>query len=76
MDVVDAFRMRIQDVNKDLNAVVAERFEEAIAEAEEFDRILASDSLPECYSLENAPFLGVPFTAKEAFGVTGTYVYK
>ena len=31
--------------------------------------------IPDKYSEENAPFLGVPFTAKEAFGITGRVIF-
>lgn len=56
-----------------LNVYVDERFEEALAEAGEIDRILddQGSSLPERYSEEQAPFLGVPFAIKESIQYPG-----
>ena len=69
--VVQAFIDRIKAVNPQLNAVVAERYRNALEEAVEIDKALDSGKVPEKWSPSNAPFLGVPFTAKEAFGVVG-----
>ena len=49
-----------------VNALVDERFEEAIKEAEAFDLALANDSNPPSGSL-----LGVPFTGKDSHAVKG-----
>ena len=38
-------------------------------EAEEVDRILEQEVLPERYNEENAPLLGVPFSCKECIWV-------
>ncbi len=58
---------RIEAVNPTLNAVVATRFDEALAEARAVDRAVAQrndgGALP--------PFAGVPCTIKEAFALTG-----
>ena len=70
---MEAYIRRIKEVNPIVNAVVAERFEDAVKEAEEIDRILDSGDVPDKYSETNAPFLGIPFTAKEAFGVVGKF---
>ena len=70
-DVVCAFIDRIRAVNVSVNAVVSNRFDAALAEAKEVDRLLQQDPLPAHCSVENAPFLGVPFSAKEAFAITG-----
>ncbi len=40
-----------------------------LKDAIEIDNILESNEIPEKYSLENAPLLGVPFSCKESFGV-------
>lgn len=62
--VVDVHIARIEEVNPRLNAVVAERFAAARAEADAADaRIRAGGALP--------PFHGVPCTIKESFAVTG-----
>ena len=72
--VVDRFIARIKEVNPLLNAVVADRYEEARKEAAEVDRVLDSGNLPEELSEQNAPYLGVPFTTKESVSVTGNVV--
>jgi len=69
--VVDAFIARIKEVNPLLNVVVADRFEDARKEAAEVDRALDSGNLPEQFSEQNAPYLGVPVTTKETISVTG-----
>ena len=59
-------RLYIQEIkrwNPTLNAMIADRFEEAIEEAVEADKALAKG--------EDLPFLGVPCTIKEAFAVLG-----
>ncbi len=48
------------------------RFDDALEDAKKVDDILSKSDIPDQYSEKNAPFLGVPFTAKEAFAVTGT----
>lgn len=65
-EVVEAHIEDIKQVNKKLNAVVAERFNEAIHEARTADRLLKEkppEELPE--------FHGVPCTIKESFALTG-----
>ncbi len=52
---------RIRACNPSMNALVADRFEEALEEAREADR--KTD--------KSAPFHGVPMTVKESFAVTG-----
>lgn len=64
--VVEAHITRLQRVNPRLNALVAERFAAARAEARAADervRSEPSEALP--------PLLGVPFTVKESLAVTG-----
>lgn len=64
--VVDAHIRHAEQVNPVLNAVVAERFAEARAEADAADRRLAEEGP------ENLPlFHGVPCTIKESFALTG-----
>ena len=65
------FIARIRQVNKYVNAVVADRFDEALEEAAEIDQILDSGDVPERYSVDRAPFLGVPLTTKEAISIKG-----
>ena len=69
-----AFIERIHQVNPLLNAVVRDRFEEAIAEARYIDKVLDSDA-PECDErksfLLGKPLLGVPVTVKESLACKG-----
>ena len=70
--MVTSFISRIRQVNPYINAVVANRFEDALKEAAEVDQILSGgDNLPDRFSETNAPFLGVPMTTKESIFVTG-----
>lgn len=63
-DVVEAHIARARAVNPSLNAIVAERYESALDEANAADAALrAGRSL--------GPLHGVPFTVKEAFALTG-----
>jgi fatty acid amide hydrolase 2 len=57
---------RIKQVNPTINAVVAERFELAMAEAEQADRELKS-SVPD----QLGPLHGVPCSIKESFALVG-----
>lgn len=71
VELVTAFIRRIRQVNGALNAVVAYRFEDALAEAEAVDKMIASGDLDEKDLMENKPFLGVPTCLKECFAVKG-----
>ncbi|XP_070568542.1 fatty-acid amide hydrolase 2-A-like [Ptychodera flava] len=71
VEVIQAYITRIEEVNPLTNAVIATRFDEALDEAKAVDAILDSENIPDKYSEENAPYLGVPFTVKEAFAVKG-----
>ncbi|MDQ1713514.1 MAG: fatty acid amide hydrolase 2 [Frankiaceae bacterium] len=63
-EVVETHIAQIVRANPRLNAVVAERFEEARAEADAADALVgAGGDLP--------PLLGVPCTVKETFALTG-----
>ncbi|XP_071497862.1 fatty-acid amide hydrolase 2-like [Diadema antillarum] len=69
--VVEAYIARIKEVNGLLNAMVVERFNDALAEARQVDEMLDSGNVPDRFSEKNAPFLGVPVSIKEAFSVKG-----
>lgn len=62
--VVDAHISRIAALHPTLNAVVAERFADARAEADAADRLLEVGATP-------GPLHGVPCTVKSAFSLTG-----
>lgn len=51
--------------------LVCHRFEEALQEARQVDQLLAEGRTDD--SLEKYPFLGVPFTVKEAFSLHGGF---
>ncbi|XP_053554903.1 fatty-acid amide hydrolase 2 [Bombina bombina] len=69
--VVQAYISRIRQVNSALNAVVCDRFEDALREAKSVDDLVSSGSENEATIREKFPFLGVPFTVKEAFALQG-----
>ena len=52
-------------------SIILFRFQWALSEAKKIDAVLDSDSIPESWSVEHKPFLGVPFTAKEAVAIEG-----
>jgi len=65
-DVVDTHIAHLRQVNKDINAVVVDRIDEARREAAEADQLLDAEGpgkLP--------PFHGVPCSIKECFALTG-----
>ncbi|MAF66983.1 MAG: amidase [Planctomycetes bacterium] len=66
-EVVSAHIRRIRRVNPDLNALVNERFDEALEEAREVDRAVAA--APD--GARFPPFYGVPFTVKECIPAAG-----
>ncbi|XP_067852968.1 fatty-acid amide hydrolase 2-A [Heptranchias perlo] len=71
VDVIQAYISRIKDVNPIVNALVAERFSAALKEAQQVDNRLAEGSEDEKSLEESVPYLGVPFTVKEAFALEG-----
>lgn len=68
---MQAYIDRCQEVNPIVNAIVDERYAEALKEAEAVDEILDSKKGTGKYSPVNAPFLGVPLSSKEAFAIKG-----
>ena len=70
---MQAFIDRCKEVNGLLNAVVVERYEEAIKEAKEIDEFLKGDVNREILK-KTKPFLGVPFTTKESNEVKGWFL--
>lgn len=67
--IVREYIKRIKEVEPYLNAVVENRFEEALRDAQKADKIVADTSA--IYVIQNYPLLGVPFTVKESIGVRG-----
>ncbi|XP_017752741.1 PREDICTED: fatty-acid amide hydrolase 2-like [Eufriesea mexicana] len=64
LEVVTAFIERAKEVNGIINAVVEDRYSEALEEAKEVDKLL--QTLQYSDSLKEKPLLGVPFTTKES----------
>nr|BAN20513.1 amidase [Riptortus pedestris] len=69
--VVVAYIERIKEVNPSLNAVVDDRYDEAIKEAKDVDKFLAETDLTTEEIKKTKPFLGVPFTSKESTSAKG-----
>ncbi|EEC06463.1 amidase, putative, partial [Ixodes scapularis] len=70
-DVVQAYIERISQVQPLLNAVVADRFDDALREAALCDQLVRSGTrTPEQLAREK-PLLGVPFTAKNSVAIKG-----
>lgn len=70
-EVVQAYISRIQEVNPIINAMVDQRFDDAIREARAVDHLLATTNKTEKDLEQEKPFLGVPYTIKENFQVKG-----
>ncbi|KAH6934941.1 hypothetical protein HPB50_002307 [Hyalomma asiaticum] len=71
VDVVLAYIRRIREVQPVINAVVEERFEEALKEAEEVDRLVSSGTMNKSKMITEKPLLGLPFTVKNSIAVKG-----
>lgn len=71
--VVESFISRIKQVNSILNAVVDTRFDEALAEADEYDKLIELADTEEKINLifDGKPLFGIPFTSKESTGAKG-----
>ncbi|XP_019773808.1 fatty-acid amide hydrolase 2-A isoform X2 [Dendroctonus ponderosae] len=70
VQVVEAFIERIQQVNPIINAIVDNRFEDALSEARQIDQDIANGTIQEV-DFQDKPFLGVPFTSKESTAAKG-----
>lgn len=73
-DVIQAFIDRIEEVNGVINAVVDERFKEALEEGRQVDLLVKSyldgdESVKE--EIDRKPLLGLPFTAKDSIAIKG-----
>ncbi|XP_049267379.1 fatty-acid amide hydrolase 2-A isoform X2 [Rhipicephalus sanguineus] len=71
VDLVSAYIRRIREVQPIINAVVEERFEEALKDAEEVDRLVASGTTGASQLSKEKPLLGLPFTAKNSVAIKG-----
>ncbi|XP_015282018.1 PREDICTED: fatty-acid amide hydrolase 2 [Gekko japonicus] len=71
VNVIETYIGRIKEVNPLINAVVKDRFEAALQEAHEVDKLLAEGHDDEESLREKFPYLGVPVSIKEAFALHG-----
>ncbi|XP_019713904.1 fatty-acid amide hydrolase 2-B [Hippocampus comes] len=71
VEVVQAYIDRIQQVNPLLNAVVKDRFSAALQEAAQVDKLIDEEPGGEEVLADRLPFLGVPLSVKESFGLQG-----
>lgn len=69
--MVKAYINRIKQVNPVINAVVADRFEEALEEAKAIDKMIATNDLNIEQLKTQYPLLGLPVTVKESIAVKG-----
>ncbi|XP_065221683.1 fatty-acid amide hydrolase 2-A-like [Planococcus citri] len=69
--VVKAFIERCQQVNGQLNAIIEDRFEAALEDARNVDRLIRSNEKPIEQLAKEKPLLGVPVTFKECLMVKG-----
>lgn len=75
-DAVQAYIARVKEVNPYLNAVVEDRFQDAVRDAQEVDKLVTSHCKTEQEIEKETPLLGVPFTVKESCGVKGCIKVK
>lgn len=73
-DVVRAYINRIKEVNPLINAVVQDRFEDALKDAKGITDYLRTTSLTEEELQKIKPLLGVPVTIKESCMLSGRYI--
>ncbi|KAK8762640.1 hypothetical protein V5799_026093 [Amblyomma americanum] len=71
VDLIAAYIKRIQEVQPFINAVVEERFEEALREAEAADLLVASGTASMKQLSQEKPLLGVPFSVKDSIALKG-----
>lgn len=69
-DVVKAFIDRIKEVNPVINALVDDRFKDALEEAKKLDKEIEIGDITDA-DFQLKPFLGVPFTNKETTAAKG-----
>lgn len=70
-ELVNSCIERIKDVNKYLNCIVDERYDEALEEAKRADKLISSAMVSVDELKQHKPFLGVPFTSKESTHAAG-----
>ncbi|XP_070492125.1 fatty-acid amide hydrolase 2-B-like [Chironomus tepperi] len=71
VEVMTAFIERAKEINPIINCVVDERYSDALKEAEEVDKFIASGVMSEEEMEQKKPFLGVPISTKDSIQVKG-----
>ncbi|XP_077540317.1 fatty-acid amide hydrolase 2-A [Haemaphysalis longicornis] len=71
VDLVQRYMQRIREVQPVVNAVVEDRLEEALVEAEAADQLVASRTVSVEQLAKDKPFLGLPLTTKDCYAVKG-----
>uniref|UniRef100_UPI0037E8E1BE fatty-acid amide hydrolase 2-B n=1 Tax=Semicossyphus pulcher TaxID=241346 RepID=UPI0037E8E1BE len=71
VEVVQAYIDRIQEVNPLLNAIVKDRFDAALQEAAQADKLIEEETGGEEVLEDRLPLLGVPLSVKESYAVQG-----
>ncbi|XP_073961529.1 fatty-acid amide hydrolase 2-B [Choristoneura fumiferana] len=73
VEVLEACKQRIKDINSALNCFVEDRFELALKEAKEADELIRGGTMTVEQLEKEKPFLGVPFTTKDCIAVKGLH---
>lgn len=71
VQVMESFIRRVKDVNPKLNCCVDNRFDEALQEAAEADKLIKSETHTEAELEKLKPYLGVPISTKDCIAVKG-----
>lgn len=71
VQLISAYIARIRQVQAVINAVVEDRFEEALKEAEAADRLVASGTMSVEQMAREKPLLGLPLSVKNSIAVKG-----
>uniref|UniRef100_A0A8C5SLV9 Fatty acid amide hydrolase 2 n=1 Tax=Laticauda laticaudata TaxID=8630 RepID=A0A8C5SLV9_LATLA len=71
VDLLEAYIERNRQVNPLINAIVKDRFEAALQEAQVVDQLLSEGQDDEESLQKKFPLLGIPVTVKEAFALYG-----
>ncbi|XP_068164376.1 fatty-acid amide hydrolase 2-A-like isoform X2 [Antennarius striatus] len=71
VEVVQAYIDRIQEVNPLVNAVVKDRFDAALQEAAQVDKLIEEETDGEEVLEDRLPLLGVPLSVKDYFSLQG-----
>jgi fatty acid amide hydrolase 2 len=74
-EVVQAYIERIKEVNPLINCMVDNRFDEALKEARNVDKLIQSKQKDAATLELETPFLGVPFSTKDTFAVKGSHFH-